>query len=145
MTIRPLEKSDEDAIVDIWYEASLVAHSFLSDEFLAAERSQIISMWLPNSVTTVFEEGGSVVGFLSLVGNEVGGIFVRPSHHGRGIGRALMDVARTRCKYLEVEVFEENSIGRRFYELYGFRQISTYLHGESGQRTLRLRLDRCSA
>ena len=49
-------------------------------------------------------------------------------------------VARTRdC--LTLEVFEENAIGRRFYERYGFVRVSQYWHEETGHMMLRLALN----
>ena len=58
-----------------------------------------------------------------------------------GIGRALMDQARASRPFLELDVFEANSIGRRFYEAYGFRQVDRHIHEETEQNVLRLRLD----
>lgn len=139
--IRPYAPDDLDRVLDVWYRASLVGHSFLTEEFLAAEREEIADRWMPLADTFVYELDGSIVGFVSLVGNEVGAIFVDPDHHGRGIGRALMDEARARRPYLELAVFEANEIGRRFYDAYGFRFVERHLHEPTGQTELRLRLD----
>ena len=76
--------------------------------------------------------------FIALIGNEVGGLFVDPSFLGRGLGNALMDKARELHSTLEVEVFKENSIGRRFYDRYGFKLQEEKLHEETGCLTLRL-------
>ena len=139
--LRPYEHDDLEALLDVWYRASLIAHWFLSEEFLVAERRQIAEDWLPVSETTVAETAGRVVGFLSLVGNEVGGTFVDPDHQGRGVGRALMDHARRVRPHLELSVFEDNLIGRRFYDAYGFVQVDRRIQAESGMYELRLRLD----
>ena len=80
-----------DAELDVWYRSSLIAHSFLTEEFFAAERQEIAHDLLPMTETTVYESDGRVVGFVSLIENEVGAIFVDPDHQRRGIGRALMD------------------------------------------------------
>ena len=139
--IRPYTLADLDDVQDEWYAASLIAHPFLSEEFLATEREEIADQWLPIAETAVYEQYGTIVGFLALAGNEVGAIFVRPEHQGAGIGRALMDQARASRPYLELDVFEANPIGRRFYEAYGFRQVERHAHDETGQTQLRLRLD----
>lgn len=112
--IRPYEASDVEAILDIWYQASLIAHPFLAEDFLGEERRRIRHVYLPHSVTMVYEEKGTAVGFISLNGNDVGGLFVHPAQQRRGIGRALMDQACTLHEALELEVFAANAIGRAF-------------------------------
>ena len=138
--IRVFNEGDVGELLDVWYRASLIAHSFLSQEFLAAERLEIADVWLPMSETTVYESDGRVVGFLALIDNEVGGIFVDPDFQGKGIGRSLMDRARESRLFLELSVFEANTIGRRFYDAYGFSLVDRHIHEESGQPELRLRL-----
>ncbi|MFQ5947756.1 MAG: GNAT family N-acetyltransferase [Acidimicrobiia bacterium] len=139
--IRSYANEDLHELLDVWYQASLVAHSFLSEEFFATERQQIAEHWLPVAETMVYETDGRVVGFLALVGNEVGAIFVHPEYQGSGIGRALMDHARASRPFLELDVFEANAIGRRFYDAYGFRLVDRHVHEATGQTQLRLRLD----
>ena len=140
--IRPYTPADLGDLLDVWYRASLTAHAFLTEAFLATERRQIAEHWLAMAETRVCECDGRVVGFLSLIGNEVGGIFVDSDHQGRGIGRALMDRARDSRPYLELDVFEANAIGRRFYDAYGFEFVGRHIHQASGQPQLRLRLEK---
>lgn len=140
--IRPYTPDDLDAVLDVWHQASLLAHSFLTEEFFEAERQLIADHWLPAADVSVYESDGDVIGFLALIGNEVGAIFVRPTHHGRGVGRSLMDYARDSRPYLELDVFEANAIGRRFYDAYGFRLVDRHIDETTGQPALRLRLDR---
>lgn len=40
----------------------------------------------------------------------------------------------------ELEVFERNRVGRRFYDRYGFVFVSSRFDDETGQTVLRLRL-----
>lgn len=141
MMIRPYADHDLGELLDVWYRASLIAHSFLSDEFFDTERRLIAESWLPMAETTVYETDGRVVGFLSLIGNEVGAIFVDPDRQGGGIGRALMDHARDSRPYLELNVFEANSAGRRFYAAYGFEFVDRHTNVDTGQAELRLRFD----
>jgi putative acetyltransferase len=139
--IRKYNAEDLAELLDVWYDASQIGHPFLSRDFLDQERRTVIQEYLPNAETWVFEEEGQVVGFIALIGNEVGGIFVTPRRHGQGIGRALMDHARASRNHLDVEVFEANEIGRAFYHAYGFKVIRPVVHEETGEPVLRLRLD----
>ena len=125
-----------------WESASRIAHPFLSEDFLVRERKNISDIYLPKSDTWVVEVEGRVVGFVSLMGNEVGGIFLEPDYHGRKLGKRLMDKASELQGDLEAEVFERNLIGRRFYARYGFEQIAETTHEETGERVLRLRYSR---
>jgi putative acetyltransferase len=97
-------------------------------------------VYLPNAETWVWELDGRVVGFISLLGNEVGAIFVDPKVHGVGIGRALMDHARGLREELEVEVFKANVIGRAFYARYGFELMQEKVHDQTGLDMMRLML-----
>lgn len=139
--IRLYQKRDTEDIIEAWYQASLIAHPFLTDKFLEEERDNIRERFLPHSQTWVYEKQGQVVGFLSLVENEVGGIFVHPSWQRQGIGKALMDKAKSLHKNLELEVFEANKQGRAFYAQYGFVPIKKYRDETTGEMTIRLHLE----
>lgn len=137
--IRKYQAKDLDSVLELWHEASLIAHPFLTAEFLQKERFKLRAVFLPQSETWVYVREGQVVGFLSLVENEVGGLFVRPSQQRRGVGKALMDKARSLHHSLELEVFEANKIGRAFYAKYGFVPIGKHWEEETGQMVIRLR------
>lgn len=136
--IRKYADADCEAIIEVWYAASLVATPFLSKEFLAEERENIRTIWLAKAETWVFEDKGEVVGFLSLIGNEVGAIFVHPDCQGKGIGRALMDHAASLHNELFLDVFEDNATGRGFYDRYGFKFEHKHVHEQSGHMQVRL-------
>lgn len=136
--IRKYSDKDCEAIIAVWFAASLIATPFLSDEFLTKERDNIGKIWLPKAETWVFEADDKLVGFISLIGNEVGAIFVHPDFQGRGSGRALMDHAASLRDYLYLDVFEENAIGRRFYDRYGFQFKRKHVHEQTGHMQIRL-------
>ena len=90
--------------------------------------------------TWVYEDEERVVGFIALIGDEVGAIFVYPEMQGHGVGRALMDHARGLRDKLELNVFKQNEKGRRFYDRYGFRFVSEHVNEQTGRPELRLEL-----
>ncbi|BBN83670.1 acetyltransferase [Pseudoalteromonas sp. A25] len=139
MQVRQYRVSDLEAVLDSWEVATRLAHDFMTDEFIAQERKNIAEIYLPNTDTWVAQIGGDVKGFIALMGNEVGAIFLQPDYHGRGIGKALMDKAQELHGNLEVEVFKANSIGRNFYSKYGFEYQEEKFHEPTGQQVLRLK------
>lgn len=140
--IRPYDDKDLEDLLDSWYQASLVATPFLDAAFLKKERNNIEHTYIPNTKTWVYEEAGKVVGFVAMIGNEVGAIFLQPTHQGKGIGAQLMNHVAQFHPVLEVEVFKENKIGRAFYDRYGFVFMKEGLHEETGQALLRLQYNR---
>ena len=139
MKIRQYENSDLDAVLSSWETATRLAHPFMTDEFIAQERINVADVYMPNTDTWVVEIDGSIEGFIALMGNEVGAIFLQPKYHGKGAGKALMDKAQELHGDLEVEVFKENSMGRIFYSRYGFELLEEKLHEPTGQQVLRLK------
>jgi putative acetyltransferase len=138
-SIRAYKDCDLNDVLSSWENASKLAHPFLTEEFLNLERHNIPNVYLPVADTWVYENDQKVIGFIALIGNEVGAIFVQPELHGTGAGRALMDKAQDLHGDLEVEVFEANSIGRNFYLRYGFQFISEKIHEQTGNKVLRLK------
>ena len=139
--IRKYRDQDLDDLLAAWASAAAIAHPFLTQDFLALERENIPNLYLPNAETWVFEDEGRVVGFVALLGNEVGAIFVHPNQQRRGVGRQLMDKAKELRGELIVEVFKANSIGRAFYAKYGFESVAEKVHEQTGFELLRLRIN----
>ena len=137
--IREYSPDDLAGVLSAWESATVVAHPFLTEEFLDQERRNIPELYLPNAETWVAEEDGQVIGFIALIDNEVGAIFVNTEFHHTGAGRALMDKAQELRGSLEVEVFKENAIGRRFYFNYGFVLLEESIHEATGNALLRLK------
>jgi putative acetyltransferase len=138
--IRSYQPADCDDVLRVWAHASVLAHPFLSEKFLELERHNIPNVYLPNADTWAWVADGQVVGFISLLGNEVGAIFVDPNFHRSGIGQVLMAHARALRGELEVEVFERNLQGGAFYAKLGFELMHTKVHDQTGFDVMRLRL-----
>jgi putative acetyltransferase len=144
MNLRPYQPPDCEVLLEVWYRSAALAHSFLPAAHFAQERIAIATQYLPMAETWVYEQRGQIVGFVSLLNgtggdgshedsrSEVGGLFVDPDWQGQGIGQALMNQAVALKGILTVAVFEQNAIGRRFYDRYGFVEIGRTRHPETG-------------
>ena len=138
--IRKHNKNDLEQIINVWYQSSTLAHPFLDSGFVEKVKSDMINIYIPDSDTWVYEVNKSIIGFISMLNNEIGGLFVLPKNHSNGIGTELVDFIKSKHSELEVEVFEKNIIGRAFYSKYGFEIIKKFNHEESGNIVLRLKL-----
>jgi len=138
--IRKHTEQDLEQIINVWDKSSSLAHPFLNSTFVEKVKSDMTNLYIPNSETWVYEIDNSIVGFISMLDNEIGGLFVLPDNHAKGIGTRLVDFIKKEHSNLEVEVFEKNHIGRAFYNKYGFEKIKEYTHKESDNVVLRLKL-----
>ncbi|MHA1524396.1 MAG: GNAT family N-acetyltransferase [Alphaproteobacteria bacterium] len=136
--IRKFEPQDTDAVVASWRAAAELAHPFLSKAFLEKEADAVRNVYLKFAQTWVTEIDGKVVGFIAMVDSEIGGLFLIPHHHNQGLGRAMVDKAVAEIGDLTVEVFTKNTIGRRFYDGYGFEETGEFIHHETGEATLKM-------
>ena len=136
--IRKHTEKDLGEIINIWHKASTLAHPFLESTFVEKVKKDMREIYIPNSETWIFEENNSAIGFISMLDNEIGGLFVMPNHHSKGIGTQLVNFVNNLYNELEVEVFEKNIIGRSFYNKYGFNKIKQYTQTESNNEVLRL-------
>ena len=139
--IRKHQEKDLDSIMDIWYKSSTIAHPFLKETFVEKVKIDMKDLYIPGSDTWVYEENGSIQGFVSMMGNEVGGLFVRPNQQSKGIGKLLLKYVEDMNTELEVEVFDKNTKAKEFYLRYGFSIFEESFHEESGQEVIRLKFN----
>jgi putative acetyltransferase len=83
--IREYEPKDTDALISIWEKANAMAHPFLLKTFVAQVKEDIRNVYLPNAETWVLEENRQPAGFIAMIGNEIGGLFLDPSQHGKAM------------------------------------------------------------
>ena len=74
--IRKQQEKDIDEIINICYKASGLAHPFLKTDFVEQVKKDLRDVYLPNAATWVYEDNHSVVGFISMLGNEIGGDYL---------------------------------------------------------------------
>lgn len=137
--IRKHTHDDLERILDVWYASSTLAHPFLKSDFVAKVKSDMRNIYLPDSETWVYEVDDEIIGFISMISNEIGGLFVEPGRIGSGIGTQLLNFIGEIHPILEVEVFAQNSIGRAFYAKHNFHLLKEFVHPETGEVLFRLK------
>ncbi len=136
--MREYNTDDTDALITIWDKAEPLAHPFLSDEVRDQVRRDTVNIYLPNAETWVLENDGTPVGFIAMIGTEIGGLFLEPSKQGKGLGRQMVDHVVAIKGPLTVEVFKDNKIGLPFYERYGFVVTGEGVFDASGDETFKM-------
>jgi putative acetyltransferase len=139
--IRSYRETDLEDIMTIWYEAQHIAHPFLSTDFVDDVKIMMIEKFIPDSKTWVYEDQGQIVGFIAMMNNEIGGLFISPNEQSKGIGGLLLTYVSKFHDQLEVEVFDKNNIGKPFYLKQGFKTSSEYFHEITNQKVLRMQRD----
>ncbi len=123
MKIEPASLSDHPALLGVWERAVRATHDFLSEDDIVSIRAAVRDHALPAlEVYVTRDDKGAPIGFMGLAGNTVEALFVDPSLHGRGVGRAFLDYARALRGSLKVDVNEQNPRAAAFYLKYGFVQ-----------------------
>jgi len=136
--IRKYIASDLEDLITTWRQAFTIAHPFLEIQFVDKVQQDIRDIYMAKAQTWVYIDQKNLVGFISMLDNEVGAIFIEPSFHGKGIGTQLINFVARLHPELEVEVFKDNLIGTAFYKKYGFVLLKEYMHEPTNQVVQRL-------
>ncbi len=102
-------ETDRHALLRIWLEASLIAHSFIGEQRLRDQQALVENRYLPTAESWVACIGDTPAGFISLLDRFVCGIFVAPQRQGLGIGRKLIAHALSLKGELSPEVYTRNA------------------------------------
>jgi len=122
--IREYNEKDVESVLSIWLEASVKAHDFISADFWESKIDDMRNIYIPASETFVFEENSKVLGFYALYKSSLAAIFVLPENQSKGIGKKLIEHAKTQRGHLELSVYKENQASFNFYVSQGFKVIS---------------------
>ncbi|MDE1463782.1 GNAT family N-acetyltransferase [Spartinivicinus sp. A2-2] len=121
--IRPFIPTDMDTVLNIWLEASIKAHDFVSPDFWHSKLNLMQEVYIPSSETYVYEDAEGIKGFFSLYNNTLAAIFVDPSDQGSGIGQQLLAKAKSLRNKLDLTVYRDNKKSIKFYQQNGFTAI----------------------
>ena len=124
MLVRPARTGEADTIADV-FVPSFRGLTFLPTIHTDDEiRTWIRNEMFPRHEVWVAEIAGEIVGFAALSGELLGHLYVHPDEQCRGVGTALLDIAkRQRPNGFRFWVFQRNEGARRFYERHGCRLV----------------------
>ena len=126
--IRPATVEDAARIADVWLSSWRATF-----DFEPAHPDEVVRRWVREELLAEAEDwvatdpsnGDSVIALLGLSDTMVEQLYVRPDRIGRGVGRALLELAkRRRPDGLDLYCFAANDRARRFYERNGFEAVA---------------------
>lgn len=132
LLIRRAKVDDQADMLRIWLAASRVGHAFLGEDVLQAQREKVRDVYFDLADHWLaWDEVPQ--GFIALLDNHIGGLFVDPLVHRGGIGRQLIEHAAKRLGTLTVDVYEQNRSAVAFYTHCGFDLVSRKARDEEGR------------
>lgn len=114
--IRKFETQDLGTVMQIWLHGDLDAHAFIAASFWRGH-FEIVRDMLPQAELYVHENEATrqIDGFIGLTENHIEGIFVAKAARSKGIGKALLDYAKSRKPRLDLSVYQKNERALAFY------------------------------
>ena len=121
--IRASVPGEAERLFEIWQAAVAATHDFVSAEDKAEIAVIVREQYLPNApLWVIVDAADRPLGFMGMTGSTMDSLFIDPEHAGRGLGRAMVDHARSLASGLRVDVNEQNLAAVGFYRRLGFRE-----------------------
>ena len=137
--IRKFESRELDAVMQIWLNGNLDAHPFIPASFWTDHFETVRDM-LPQAELYVHENEAprQIDGFIGLTENHIEGIFVAKSARSKGIGRALLEYAKSRKPRLTLSVYQKNERALAFYRREQFIEQSEGIDEDTNEADKRI-------
>ncbi len=114
--IRKFETQDLGTVMQIWLHGNLNAHAFIAASFWRGHFEMVRDLLLQAELYVHENEAPRQIdGFIGLTENHIEGIFVAKAARSKGIGRALLDYAKSRRPRLDLSVYQKNERALAFY------------------------------
>ena len=122
MNIRRTIPTDRESLLDVWLRSVRATHTFVSEQDLQSMIPQVRD-YLASSEPELWvlcDDAGTLMGFMGMSGSKMESLFLAPEFQRRGAGRRLVQHAHALHGELTVDVNEQNTPARGFYEACGF-------------------------
>ena len=141
--IRELQEKDLERAMEIWLDTNIKAHGFISSQYWK-DHAKTVREMIPRAEVYVYEEegGGSILGFIGMSGEYIAGIFVCEKRQRSGIGRQLIEFAKTLKGKLTLNVYEKNHRAVKFYTGQNFQIVTVDYDKDTGEKEYFMKWER---
>lgn len=133
------QAQDLDAVMQIWLEGNLDAHPFIPASFWTGHFETVRDM-LPQAELYVHEDKDTrqIDGFIGLTESHIEGVFVAKSARSKGVGKALLDHAKSFKPSLTLSVYQKNERALAFYRREQFAVHSESIDGDTNEADIQM-------
>lgn len=135
--IRTFRESDLSAVMEIWLDTNIKAHSFISKEYWTSNYEKVKEI-LPNAEVYVYEDDDTnlIDGFIGLTDSYIAGLFVKETEQSKGIGKQLLDHMKGIKSNMSLSVYQENVRAVHFYQREQFQIQSENIDDNTNKKEL---------
>ncbi len=114
--IRKYVDSDIDAVMQIWLNTNIQAHSFISPDYWK-NNFDVVKEMLPLAEIYVHEVDNTnqIDGFIGLNDDYIEGIFIKEAAQSKGTGKQLLNHVKKVKSTLRLNVYQKNKRALQFY------------------------------
>ena len=133
--IRKLRESDLSAVMKIWLDTNIKSHNFVSKEYWTSNY-EIVKEIIPKSEIYVYEEDDTnlIDGFIGLLDSYLAGLFVKDTDQSKGIGKQLLDYAKSIKSEMTLSVYQKNIRAVHFYQREQFQIQSENIDDNTNEK-----------
>ena len=135
--IRTFRGSDLSAVMEIWLDTNIKAHSFISKEYWTSNYEKVKEI-LPNAEVYVYEDDDTnlIDGFIGLTDCYIAGLFVKETAQSKGIGKQLLDHMKGIKSNMSLSVYQGNVRAVHFYQREQFQIQSENIDDNTNKKEL---------
>lgn len=133
--IRKLIESDLSAVMKIWLDTNIKSHNFVSKEYWTSNY-EIVKEIIPKSEIYVYEDDDTnlIDGFIGLLDSYLAGLFVKNTAQSKGIGKQLLDYAKSIKSEMTLSVYQKNIRAVHFYQREQFQIQSENIDDNTNEK-----------
>lgn len=133
--IRKLIESDLSAVMKIWLDTNIKSHNFVSKEYWTSNY-EIVKEIIPKSEIYVYEDDDTnlIDEFIGLLDSYLAGLFVKNTAQSKGIGKQLLDYAKSIKSEMTLSVYQKNIRAVHFYQREQFQIQSENIDDNTNEK-----------
>ncbi|MFN0292379.1 GNAT family N-acetyltransferase [Pedobacter helvus] len=118
--IKKYHSKYKDQIILVWEKSVLATHHFLSRADFIEIKALLVTYDFEILAMFCLIDDEKVIGFIGIYQHKIEMLFLDPEYTGKGLGRQLIEFAITKLGVTLVDVNEQNTNAKIFYEKAGF-------------------------